>query len=112
MQPLCKCRRLLHLAAGYASECVAPSVLLPCDACSTFDIPFSRSASYDDNLSFFKEVLAELHRWAAPACAATAAAVAAAALKAAPQTATSVAAALEAAAAAAAAATERWQLTV
>jgi hypothetical protein len=30
--------------------------------CSTFSIPFSRSASYDDNLAFFKEVLAELHR--------------------------------------------------
>lgn len=29
---------------------------------STFSIPFSRSASYDDNLAFFKEVLAELHR--------------------------------------------------
>lgn len=31
--------------------------------CSTFNIPFSRSASFDDNLAFFKEVLAELHRW-------------------------------------------------
>jgi hypothetical protein len=32
---------------------------------STFNIPFSRSASFDDNLAFFKEVLAELHRWVA-----------------------------------------------
>uniref|UniRef100_A0A383VEZ4 Origin recognition complex subunit 4 n=1 Tax=Tetradesmus obliquus TaxID=3088 RepID=A0A383VEZ4_TETOB len=30
--------------------------------CSTFGIPFSRSASFDDNLAFFKEVLAELQR--------------------------------------------------
>ncbi|KAF6256569.1 origin recognition complex subunit 4 C-terminus-domain-containing protein [Scenedesmus sp. NREL 46B-D3] len=30
--------------------------------CSTFNIPFSRSASFDDNLAFFKEVLAELQR--------------------------------------------------
>jgi hypothetical protein len=29
---------------------------------STFSIPFSRSASFDDNLAFFKEVLAELQR--------------------------------------------------
>lgn len=35
-----------------------------CHFCSTFNIPFSRSASYDDNLAFFKEVLAELHRCA------------------------------------------------
>lgn len=36
---------------------------LPHPPCSTFNIPFSRSASYDDNLAFFKEVLSELHRW-------------------------------------------------
>jgi hypothetical protein len=33
-----------------------------CCCCSTFNIPFSRSASFDDNLAFFKEVLAELQR--------------------------------------------------
>lgn len=42
------------------------SLLLSCFRCccrSTFGIPFSRSASFDDNLAFFKEVLAELQRW-------------------------------------------------